>query len=274
MVPAISYSFHFGYGVPYSVPHFAGVFLVQADGSMVFLTPGEAAAHPLLSGNRLFPEGLARTYVNAYQYHLGVANKLFMHQDQIQIQDVELEDEEMESEVNQQPFLMQTAEGLKWFVSAEPYGESHGIFKIFLVDSVTGAIDLYELPGAETLTGPVRAMDYVRRANPVVDWSRFNLVEPLPFVRDNTLHWKVAVIPKDAAGIAYQAFVDSRNNNVFAAETDAEVSAFVRGEVRPAAAAIPAGTATEQQALFRQIRTRLRELEEMVDRLESQATTP
>jgi hypothetical protein len=26
---------------------------------------------------------------------------------------------------------MQTEEGLKWFLSTEPYGASHGIFKIF-----------------------------------------------------------------------------------------------------------------------------------------------
>lgn len=266
VVPAISYSYHFGYGVPYSVPHFAGVFLVKADGSIAFLTPQQAAGHPLLSGNRLFPEGLARTYVNAYQYHLGVINKLFLHQDQIQIQDVELEGGEMESEVNKQPFLMHTAEGLKWFISAEPYGESHGIFKIFLVDAVTGNIGLYELPATETLTGPVRAMDYVRRANPVVDWSRFALVEPLPLVREDILYWKVAVIPQDAAGIAYQAFVDSRTNAVLAAETDAEVAAFTRGEALPPLAT-PTAPGTDA-ALLQQIQTKLQELEELVNRLE------
>lgn len=93
----------------------------------------------------------------------------------IQIQDV--------ADGNRQPFLMATESGLNWFVSTEPYGESHGIFKIFLVDAVTGRIKVYELPESQTLTGPVRATDYVRRSNPIVDWSRFRLVEPLPFVR-------------------------------------------------------------------------------------------
>lgn len=105
----------------------------------------------------------------------------------------------------------------------------------------------------------------------MVDWSRFNLVEPLPFVRDNTLYWKVAVIPGDAAGIAYQAFVDSRNNNVFAVETDAEVAAFIHGEAPPRAK--PAQT-TPGAELLQQIREKLRELEELVNRLESQPAAP
>lgn len=262
VVPAIGYRYRLGPGFPYTVPYFAGVFLVDAGGKVDLLTPAQALEHPALKGNRVFPERLARTYVDAYQYHLGVWNRLFLHQDQPQIQDVE----RAEGETNRQPFLMATSEGLQWFVATEPYGESHGVFKVFLVDAATGEIGLYELPPDRTLTGPVRALDYVRRANPVVDWSRFELVEPLPFIRDGVLYWKLAVIPTDGAGIAYQAFVDSRNNDVVEAETDAQVRAFVQGQ--PLA---PPPARTPREQLLQQVRQKLQELEELVRQLEGEA---
>lgn len=67
----------------------------------------------------------------------------------------------------------------------------------------------------------------MRKANPLVDWSRFQIIEPLPFVRDGALYWKVVVTPQDGAGIAYQAFVDARTNRVYAVEYDEEVARFL-----------------------------------------------
>ncbi len=256
-VPAISYQYRFRWGIVFTVPRFAGTFLVDTAGNIRFLDHREAMEHPALRGNRIFPEFLARRYVDAYRYHLGIANRLFIHEDQIQIQDVQ-----SQSHINRQPFLMMTASGLKWFVSTEPHGASHGIFKIFLVDAVTGRIDLYELPVEETLTGPIRAADYVRRANPIVDWSRFNLTEPLPFVRNGTLYWKIVVIPQDAAGIAYQAFVNSRTNDVVEVGSDAEILAFIAGQAPSAPAP------TDRGSLLREMRGLLELLEDLLNRLE------
>lgn len=256
IVPAISYSYHIKWGLFYTVPRFAGTFLVDNMGSIDLLSPEETLNNPILEDNLIFPERLARTYVAAYQYNNGVLNRFFIHNDQIQIQDV--------SKQNRQPFLMQTEEGLKWFLSTEPYGASHGVFKIFVVDARTGELELYELPEDQVLTGPVRAMDYVRRSNPVVDWSRFIMAEPLPFVREGVLYWKVAVIPEDAAGIAYQAFVDSRTNEVVELEGDREIALFVAGEIPPGEEdLIP-----EEQELIDFIKEKIRELEKLVHDLE------
>ena len=224
---AISYSYHFRYGVLYTVPEFEGVFTVDTDGEIDLLSPGESLEHPVLSENRIFPEKLARKYTQAYEYHLGVLNKLFIHEDQIQIQDVA----DVGPRVNRQPYLMDTEEGLKWFISAEPYGASHGIFKIFVIDAKTGEFELYELPEDDILTGPVKSVDYVRRSNPIVDWNRFDSVEPLPFVANQRLFWKLTVIPADSAGIAYQAFVDAHTNDVFEFTSEDDVASFVRGEM-------------------------------------------
>lgn len=269
VVPAIGYFYGFKWGLFYTVPVFAASFVVDSQGRIELVPPARALEHPVLKDNLIFPEHLARTYVNAYQYKNGVLNRFFLHRDQIEIQDVG---------DNRQPFLMDTEAGLKWFISTEPYGESHGVFKIFLVDARTGAIELYELPEDQVLTGPVRALDYVRRANPLVDWNLFNMVEPLPFVRNGVLYWKTAVIPNDYAGIAYQAFVDSRNNNVIELKTDAEIARFVAGEIGPSSPVAPSGppklatpgVPTDRQELIRQIRQKLQELDRLLQQLEAQ----
>lgn len=272
VVPAIGYDYGFKWGLIYTVPVFAGSFVVDTQGRIELVAPTRALEHPVLKDNLIFPEHLARTYVNAYQYKNGVINRFFLHRDQIEIQDVG---------ENKQPFLMDTEAGLKWFISTEPYGESHGVFKIFLVDARTGRIELFELPEDQVLTGPVRALDYVRRANPLVDWNLFNMVEPLPFIQGGVLYWKTAVIPKDYAGIAYQAFVDSRNNNVVELKSDAEIARFVAAELKPppdavtpsapGAPGVP-GSAGERE-LLRQIRQKLQELERLVQQLEAQDGT-
>jgi len=269
-VPAVSYDFAWRWGVVHTVPRFAGLFLVDAAGEVVFLTPDEARQHSVTAGNRLFPELLAREYVNAYQFHLGVANKLFVHEDQLQIQDVR-----SVTHINRQPFLIQTEAGPMWFVGTEPFGESHGIFKIFLVDAVSGEINLYELPQAENLTGPIRAADYVRRANPIVDWSRFELVEPLPFIRDGALYWKLAVVPGDAAGIAYQAFVDSRSNEVIEAHTAEQVKAFLRGDLSPVGAGSDTlGGDESVDEVIDAIQARLEEIGRLLEQLRPSADRP
>ncbi len=260
VVGAAGYKLRFHWGMLYTVPYFKGVFTVNTAGDIDFLSPEEARGYPILADNRIFPEHLARTFVDAHRYHLGIVNRLFIHEDQIQIQDVRTP----ASPVNRQPYLMDTTDGLKWFVSAEPHGLSHGIFKIFLVDAASGEIEVYPLPPEETLTGPVRSIDYVRRSNPIVDWNRFDSVEPLPFIRDGQLYWKLTVIPDDAAGIAYQVFVDAATNHVLELHSFDEVQAFLAGTLDAEEAAAPPGSGEE---LRQEIRQRLQEIEQLLEQL-------
>ncbi len=259
VVSAISYSFLNYFGLLYTVPRFEGVFLVNSTGNIDFLTPEQAKTNAVLFGNRIFPENLARYYAEVYKYHKGVVNRFVIHEDQIEIRDVPTF-----VKANMQPYLMDTEDGLKWFVSAEPQGESRGIFKIFLIDALTGDINLFELPIEETLTGPVKATDFVRRDNPLVDWTRFKIVEPLPFITDSVLYWKVVVIPTDAAGIAYQAFVNSKSNDVVSAHTDGDVAAFIQSGIVVEEPAVEEGKGDTIQ----EIKKKLKELEELVKSLE------
>ncbi|NLM26264.1 MAG: hypothetical protein GX208_09160 [Firmicutes bacterium] len=261
IVGAIGYRFHFRWGIPFTVPYFKGVFIVDSAGNIEFVTPEKALEHPVLTGNRIFPENLTRTYVDAYQYHLGVLNKFFIHKDQIQIQDAA----GANSSINRQPYLMNTKEGLKWFISTEPYGASHGIFKVFIVDARTGQIEIYQLPPEETLTGPVRAVDYIRRNNPSVDWSMFHSVEPLPFIRNQKLYWKLTIIPSDAAGIAFQSFIDAETNDVYQFNNQSAIINFLTGNT------IDQELITDQkgtkQDLITEIKQKLKELESLLEQL-------
>lgn len=257
VISAIDYEVKQSFGLLYAVPRFAGVFLADSSGKVEFLSPEQALENPVLKGNRLFPEPLARYYVESYAYNKGIVNKFFFHEDQIEIRDV--------NSANRQPFLMDTTGGLKWFISTEPYGESRGIFKIFLVDAATGKIGRYELDPKDTLTGPVKATDFVRRANPIVDWNRFQMVEPLPFITGSELYWKVVVIPYDAAGIAYQAFVNSRTNDVVALETDSQIQEFI---LRGAVSTKPEEKKEPKEDIVAQIRQKLKETESLVEKLE------
>ncbi|WP_324668962.1 hypothetical protein [Geochorda subterranea] len=278
VAPAIGWRYRWRWGLAYTVPYFAGAFVASPEGDVAFLEPEALAAHPVVGGTRVFPERLARWLAEAYGFRRGIVNALFIHHDQVKVTDVERGED---GPVNRQPFLMATREGLVWFISAEPYGQSRGVFKVFLVDASTGEVRVLHLPPDQTLTGPTRAIDYVRRANPVVDWSRFEIIEPLPFVRDGVLYWKVVVMPQDAAGIAYQAFVDTRTNHVYAVESDEEVARFLAagpagpsaGGVAPVLAGAPrmmAGAATDGPGVpdGAEIGQLLQEIRERLDRLE------
>lgn len=286
VAPVIGWRHRFSWGIWYTVPVFAGAFVASPEGGVEFVRPGELAAHPVAGGTRVFPEQMARWMAEAWSFRQGMTNALFIHRDQVKVTDVQRDGEEEDRPAtNRQPFLMTTRQGLKWFVSAEPFGQSRGIFKVFLVDATTGQVEVLHLPADRTLTGPTMAIDYVRRANPLVDWSRFEIIEPLPFVRNGVLYWKVVVMPEDAAGIAYQAFVDSRNNRVYTVETDAEMERFLaegpagltraaaQQADRPSALRTPAESQAagappldpaEMQRLVSEIRERLDALEAQV----------
>jgi hypothetical protein len=111
-------------------------------------------------------------------------------------------------------------------------------------------------------------MDFVRRSNPVVDWSRFRMVEPLPFIRDETFYWKIVVIPNDAAGIAYQAFVNSRTNDVTELKTDEEILSFIRAGTVEGKAVIGEELEKTRDEKILEIKQKLAELQKLIEELE------
>ena len=215
IAPIIAYKFKF----PVMIPYYAGIMALDEEGGISYYNPEQVKEH--ITDNRAYPGELARLYVDSYKYNLGIINAWFLHEDQIEISDVY-------GLANRQPFLIPTTDGLKWIIATEPVGESYGVFKIFLVDALTGRIDMLELDEDQTLTGPVRVVSYVKKKFPRIDWSTTRIVEPRPFVINKKLYWMLSITPNDFAGIAYTVFVNSENNEVIAFEDDEGVYDFVK----------------------------------------------
>jgi len=254
VAPVISYKFKF----PVMIPYYAGVFVVDEEGKIDYYTPEQVKKIEEFKNNRAYPEELARLYVDSYKYNLGILNTFFMHKDQIEISDVY-------GQENRQPFLMSTKDGLKWVIATEPYGESYGVFKIFLVDALTGRIDMLELNEDQTLTGPVRVVSYVKKKFPTIDWSTTSIIEPRPFVIKGKLYWMLSITPNDFAGIAYTVFVNSENNEIIPFEDDKGVYDFVKqGIIKDTTQETKAKTKEETiQEKIKEIEKLLEEIKEL-----------
>jgi len=229
-IPYIEYDLQFTFPMLYRTPKWGGVFLVDSDGKIEELSPREAIEHPVLVGQKIFPEKLVLTYINSQRFwkaengdYIGaMINTWLHHEDELDITDVS-------GQGNSQPFLINTQEGLKWFVSCEPYGSSHGIYRIYLLDARTGLIEMKQF--SEDEIGPVKACNYARTDNPLVDWSRFQVVEPIPVTPNGELYWEVRIVPTDGSGISYTSFVNPKTGKVTECKTDEEIIQFMYGQI-------------------------------------------
>ena len=215
----IRYKFKF----PVMIPYFAGIFKINPDGSMERYSQDQLSDLEFAKNNILYPEDLARLYVDSYKYNMGILNAWFIHEDQIEISDVY-------GQYNRQPFLMPTEDGMKWVIATEPHGQSYGVFKIYVIDAITGHIDMLELDEDSTLTGPVRVISYVKKKFPTIDWATSAILEPRPYVINSTLYWMLSITPSDFAGISYTVLVDAKNNEIFAFDNKEEVEIFMSGD--------------------------------------------
>jgi hypothetical protein len=204
-------------GVLIRRPVHGGVFVVSPDGSIEDLEPEEAARRPELARTgRLFPDTQARRVHDAFQYDKGVWNAWFVHEDQTQITD---------TEVNRQPYLVNfDGLGPQWVTVAEPHGRAFAASAIFLTDAVTGRTRIWRVPRGTSLSGNRRAIQAVRAVSiPGVDFGdgtpgsgNFRVVEPRPvFVRDRVVYL-ASIIPNTANAVSKTVVVDAETNKLVA----------------------------------------------------------
>lgn len=220
-VPYIKPQFHLWY----TTPEWGGVALIHEDGTVEDLSPAEARQHPVLEGQRLYPFDLAYKEVKKTKYRRGVVNQLPVigsHRDEIEIAPVP------GSSNNQPFFVLDEQNRAHYFIAVEPYGDAQGLREVWTIDARTG--DYERFAPSDSLTGPRKATDFVRQAARTTDWDRFTPSEPIPTVIDGEMYWSVRVVPNDASGISYVAFVNAETTEVAEAETSAEISAFIAGE--------------------------------------------
>jgi hypothetical protein len=232
VVPVTKYKLRYRFPTFYTYPVFDGVVIVDSSGKVYPLTPEQALEHNVLDGQEIFSDYIARYYVLALNYVKGLNNVLYDHDDQHELADIKIYrgtgEERKLLEENKQPFLINTENGLMEFFAVEPYGKAYGIFKIFIVDSRTGAIYVKKIE--KSLIGPVKACDYVRKSRPRVSWNSIRPTESIPHIKNGVVFWEVRVVPDDYAGVSYTAFVNSETGDVIEFETDADIQAFVEGK--------------------------------------------
>lgn len=226
-VPYTRPVFGFRFPVPFTRPTWGGVALIDADGSVQHLSPSAARDNEVLANQRLYPFGLARERVAATRYRNGIVNTLPVvgsHRDEIELAP-------LPGERNSQPFLTRTSDGLTYFLAAEPYGETQGLREVWLVDPRAGDFEVFRTQAGSTLLGPRKSADFVRQAARTTDWNRFTPSEPIPTVIDGQLYWKLRVVPADASGVSYVAFVNADTSDVLEAETTGQVRQILRGDL-------------------------------------------
>ncbi|NJE13238.1 hypothetical protein [Thermococcus sp. LS2] len=220
VVPYISYKFR----VFYTVPKWGGVLVVDEEGNVEDLSPEEALKDERLRNFPIFPESLTRKIVNAQNYwkesaFANIKNLWLHHENQIELIDVS-------NQGNRQPFLVIANDGKEyWMVAVEPYGKAHGLAAIYLIDAQNG--EMSQVKFETPLTGPVKAIDYIKKALPTFDWSQFMAVEPIPVFLNGELWWRVAIIPKSGSGVAKIAFVNAETKEVKIFESEEDVRAFL-----------------------------------------------
>jgi hypothetical protein len=254
VVPYITYK-----GFPFTVPQWGGVMIVHANGEMDDLSPEQAQALNYLKGNRIHPKELATYYASAYAYRGGILNKWFLHKNETQV--VSLPNDES-------VIHTATTEGFKQIIVAEPYGESYGIYKIFIVDATTGKREIISYDQKSQLTGPVAAADYIKKEFPTFDWTAFSLAEPRPLVVDKQLYWLLSIIPNDSAGIANTVLLNAATNAVTTVKTEPELRDFLAGKTiaeTPLAPSTSSTASTEAiKQKIQQIETQLNELKQLI----------
>lgn len=231
-IPMVEYEHRWRFPTVYSVPVFAGVALIDEACEIALLDPDEAAEHPVLEGQPIYPYNLARQEVNSMRYVNGILNKLFTHEGELELAPVP-------GEGNDQPFTVLTEDGLRYFLAAEPFGKAEGVFQVWTLDGRTGEAAVLKLDPGSSLLGPSKAAQFLRKDNPRVDWSRMTVSEPIPTVVDDVLYWHVKAVPRDSAGVAFTAFVNAGTGNVTEAATLREVVRFLRGEEIDAGPVLP-----------------------------------
>jgi hypothetical protein len=208
--------------IPHTTPTWGGVAIIDPDGSIEMLSPQQAADSPLLDGQQLYPERLARQKVAATKYRNGILNTFTSHEDEIEIAPVP-------GDENDQPFFVLSEDGPQYVVAVEPYGEAQGLREVWTIDGQTGKFEVYR-PNT-SLFGPQKAADLVRQSAPQTDWNRFSPAEPILTVIDDTKYWQVRIVPEDNSGIAYVAFVNAETGDVREFDQTNAIRQFLAGEL-------------------------------------------
>ncbi|WP_257640410.1 hypothetical protein [Pyrodictium delaneyi] len=203
-------------GLLYSLPVLHGYVIVDEDGNIEVVTGDRLASDPRLQGMPLLPEAVARDWVEAYRYKVGLVGFYLYHNTYV-IRDIG---------TNPQPYLEQRSDGqLYWVFVAEPPGETYSAKYIIYVETSstsTPRLLFYELP--EPAIGISKVESYVKQAHPTYDWGELSIEEPMPTLLNGTLYWKATVTTKDYRGLVSVDIVNAASGEVISLQPRRKVT--------------------------------------------------
>jgi len=214
--------------VPYTVPTWDGVALLDESGTVNHMDPEEAQESNVLEGQRLYPFDLTTKYTNSLGYRNGIINQFAVigeHENEVEVADLP------SGAGNSQPFMVDLAgEEFVYMVALEPYGkDTRGLDEVWIVNSRTGEYEYFGTEG-DTLFGPERAMGVVRSEDTQTGWGDdFEVVEPVPTVVDGDLWWHSKVVPTDSLDVARNVFVNSDTGDAVEVYETESVVQFING---------------------------------------------
>jgi hypothetical protein len=219
---------------PIRVPHFAGVYLFFPDETHRWVSSDRIDEEPLLNGQQVFPENLARRISESFAYPHSIGNTIGRHQDQQELADIP-------SEGNKFPyFIALEDESPTWFTALEPNGETFGLKSIVLIDGRTGHVRVWRTDEDQPVVGAVKALDHIKSNTRFQNtkWydggegsDGFIVIEPLPIIRNGELWWKAVITRLNKIAITNIAFVNAMNpEQVTVVQGSDEAYRFIRGE--------------------------------------------
>jgi len=212
LVPLVSWT----RGLLYSLPVLHGYAIVDEDGEIEVVTGDRLAGDPRLRGMPLLPEAVARDWVEAYRYRVGLLGFYLYHNTYV-IRD---------TGTNPQPYLEQGSDGqLYWVFVAEPPGETYSAKYIIYVDAANASAPrllFYELP--EPVIGVSKVESYVKQAHPTYDWGELSIEEPMPTLLNGTLYWKATVTTRDHRGLVSVDIIDAASGEVISIQPKRRVT--------------------------------------------------
>lgn len=214
--------------VPHTTPTWEGVALLHPDGTIDHLSPEEALESEILDGQRLYPLYNTDRKMESLRYREGIINQMDTigsHVGQVEVAGLPA------GTGNDQPFVIDLVDERMSYVTAlEPYGaDTRGLDEVWFMDAQTGEPTYFET-GAQTLTGPERAMGIVRSEDPRTGWGTdFRVVEPIPVIVDDQLWWHSKVVPTDNTAITRNVFVNSETDEAVSLHSTQAVREFLAG---------------------------------------------
>ena len=154
IAPKMKYKYSFPF---FFAKYWAGVTLIDSDGTLTDLTVAEAQKDPRLKGKWIYPMVLAKQYVNIQDYKVGFLNSFTAVDGKLSIPKLKH---------NEYPLVIYGEDGQTYFViDTEPQGSGKGMFRMYFINATTGEMSYYEPPPSEPAIGPLGALSRVYSLN-------------------------------------------------------------------------------------------------------------